>query len=68
MTDKDIAILKLLGPDAPSRISAEELAQISRKKYRKVENNYNALYESARRTNIISQDGDVKFFEGEGKE
>lgn len=67
VTDKDIAILKLLGPDAPSRISAEELAQISRKKYRKVENNYNALYESARRTNIISQDGDVKFFQAEDK-
>ncbi len=65
VTDKDIAILKLLGPDAPSRISAEELANISRKKYRKVENNYNALYESARRSNIVSQDGDVKFFEAE---
>jgi len=65
VTDKDIAILKLLGPDAPSRISAEELANISHKKYRKVENNYNALYESARRSNIVSQDGDVKFVQGE---
>tara|TARA_Y100000361_G_C11149750_1_gene340319 strand:+ start:705 stop:1829 length:1125 start_codon:yes stop_codon:yes gene_type:complete len=65
VTDKDIAILKLLGPDAPSRISAEELAKISRGKYRKVENNYNALYESARRSTIVSQDGDVKFFDAE---
>lgn len=65
VTDKDIAILELLGPADASRLSAEELIAIAQKKYRKVSDNYNALYESARRTNIVSQHKDVKFIGGE---
>ena len=61
VTDKDIAIIKLMGPDAPSRLTEDALLAIARKKYRKVSDNYNALYESARRTDIISQGGDIKF-------
>lgn len=65
VTDKDIAIIKLMGPDAPSRISAEDLALMARKKYSKVADNYNALYEAARRTNIVSQGGNIKFTGGQ---
>lgn len=61
VTDKDIAIIKLMGPDAPSRMSEDALLEIARKKYRKVSDNYNALYESARRSNIVSQGGDIQF-------
>tara|TARA_B110000305_G_C19448019_1_gene645994 strand:- start:1856 stop:2977 length:1122 start_codon:yes stop_codon:yes gene_type:complete len=61
VTDKDIAILKLMGPDAPSRMSEDALLAMARKKYRRVEDNYNQLYESARRTDIVAQDDDIKF-------
>ena len=61
VTDKDIAILKLMGPDAPSRMTEDALLELARKKYRKVSDNYNALYESARRSTIISQGGDIQF-------
>ena len=61
VTDKDIAIIKLMGPDAPSRMSEDALLEIARKKYRKVSDNYNALYQSAIRSNIISQGGDMQF-------
>lgn len=61
VTDKDIAILKLLGPADPTRMTAEDLLALAQKKYRKVSDNYNALYESSRRTNIASQSNDIKF-------
>ena len=50
-----------MGPDAPSRMSEDALLAIARKKYRKVSDNYNALYESARRSDIVSQGGDIQF-------
>lgn len=49
VTNKDIAILKLFTEDEPSRISEEALRKITRKRYKHVENNYNALYEAARK-------------------
>ena len=61
VTDKDIAILKLLGPPDPTRMSAEELLALAQKKYRKVSDNYNSLYESSRRSHIASQSNDIKF-------
>ena len=51
VTNKDIAILKLFDSDEASRISEEDLKTITRQKYQHVTNNYNSLYESARRSN-----------------
>lgn len=56
VTDKDIAILKLLAEDAPSRISEEDLRALARGKYKKVKKNYNALYEAHRQANSPSQE------------
>ena len=61
VTDRDIAILKLFDPEDPSRMTAEQLIALAQKKYKKVSDNYNALYESARRSSLASQDNDVKF-------
>jgi hypothetical protein len=61
VTNKDIAILKLFDTDGPSRISEEELRTITRKKYQRVTNNYNSLYEAARRSHMAPQDTDTKF-------
>jgi UV DNA damage repair endonuclease len=61
VTDRDIAILEMLGPDDPSRMTADQLIALAQKKYRKVSDNYNALYEASRRSNIVSQSNDVKF-------
>lgn len=57
VTDKDIAILKLFTEEGPSRISQDDLAKLTRGRYQKVTNNYNALYEAARQTKIVAQDG-----------
>jgi hypothetical protein len=59
VTDKDIAIMKLFQSDEKARISQEELAKLTRGRYQRVTNNYNALYEAARQTKITSQSGDV---------
>jgi UV DNA damage repair endonuclease len=49
VTNKDIAILKLFGDDAPSRMSEEALRAMTHQRYAHVTNNYNALYEAAHR-------------------
>ena len=62
VTDKDVAIMKLFESDEKARISQEELAKLTRGRYQRVTNNYNALYEAARQTKqakITSQSGDV---------
>ncbi len=59
VTDKDIAIIKLFESDEKSRISQEELAKITRGRYERVTNNYNALYEAARQANITSESGEI---------
>jgi UV DNA damage repair endonuclease len=61
VSDKDLAIMKLLDPDEISRMSAERLIELAQKKYQKVSDNYNALYESARRSNLAGQNKDIKF-------
>ncbi len=61
VTDRDIAILKLFDPEDPARMTAEQLIAMAQKKYKKVSDIYNALYESARRSNLAAQDSDVKF-------
>lgn len=65
VTDKDIAILKLLNVDEESRISEEELRKLTRGRYQKVTNNYNALYEAARQTKIISEEGEDELLSGQ---
>jgi UV DNA damage repair endonuclease len=65
VTDKDIAIIKLFDSDDPSRISEEALRKITRGKYEKVTNNYNALYEAARQTKIVPQSGEGEIIEGQ---
>ena len=55
VTDRDIAILKLFDEDEASRISEAELRKLTRGRYEKVTNNYNALYEAARQ-NILPSD------------
>ena len=54
VTDRDIAILKLFDEDEDSRISEAELRKLTRGRYEKVTNNYNALYEAARQNQNIS--------------
>lgn len=49
VTDKDIAILKMLAGEGPSRISEESLRKITRTKYDKVTNSFNALYQAVTR-------------------
>lgn len=61
VTNKDIAILKLFEPEEEGRISAEDLKKITRKKYKHVTDNYNALYEASRRSDLVSQGVDAKF-------
>lgn len=61
VTNKDIAILKLFTDDGPSRISEEALKKITRQRYTTVTNNYNALYEAARRTNLAPQEAATQF-------
>lgn len=54
--------MKLFESDEKARISQEELAKLTRGRYQRVTNNYNALYEAARQTKqtkITSQSGDV---------
>ena len=63
VTDKDIAILKLFDEDEASRISEEALRKLTRGRYEKVTNNYNALYEAARQTKIVPQSGDGEIVE-----
>ena len=52
VTDRDLAILKLLDGETDSRISEAELRKLTRGKYQKITNNYNALYEAARQSNL----------------
>lgn len=65
VTDKDIAILKLFDDDEVSRISEEALRKLTRGRYQKVTNNYNALYEASRQSKIIPQSGDGEIVEGQ---
>lgn len=65
VSDKDIAILKLFTDEGPSRISEEALRKITRGRYQKVTNNYNALYEAARQTKIVTQDNQDEIIGGQ---
>lgn len=66
VTDKDIAILKLFSDEGPSRISEEALRKMTRSRYQKVTNNYNALYEAARAdSKIVTQDGQQEIIDGQ---
>ena len=50
VTNKDIAILKLFDSDEHKRMSEDALKTLTRKKYQRVTNNYNALYEAAHKS------------------
>jgi hypothetical protein len=51
VTNKDIAILKLFDSDEHKRMSEDALKNLTRKKYQRITNNYNALYEAAHKSN-----------------
>ena len=65
VTDKDIAILKLFSDDGPSRITEESLRKITRSRYQKVTNNYNALYQAATTQKIVTQDDQSPIIDGQ---
>lgn len=55
VTGKDFSIIKLFDSDEKSRISQEELVKLTRGRYQRVTNNYNALYEAARKSKDTSE-------------
>jgi hypothetical protein len=50
VTNKDMAILKLFDSDEHKRMSEDALKALTRKKYQRITNNYNALYEAAHKS------------------